>query len=78
MESNWRFNIWEDGLSFTPVLLDARVPFSPIVRLVKYETIPDFAVFIRELAPFMGTWTIDALLAKLEPNFPYGYEVEPD
>lgn len=78
MESNWRFNIWEDGLSFDEVELDARVVGIPNVRLIKFPPIPDFAVFIKGPIPPTGIWTIDAVLTKFEPNFPYGYLVEPD
>lgn len=78
MESDWRFNVWEDGLWGGDVRLSARTPIATNVRLIKSDSIPDFAVFIKGPVPPTGIWTVDAVLIKLAPNFPYGYPVEPD
>lgn len=84
MESDWRFNVWEQGMSFYyagfsyyPIRLLARSLDNPFVWIGEAinpgDNVPTFMV------PFGGSQLeYSGSLSRLAPNFPYGYDVEPD
>lgn len=80
MESRWRRNVWEFGLSMSF--------YGKIARLVGQPgiAITDGATFAPEIAatvysPLLdGQWASYSPVLKIDPaaNFPYGFIVEPD
>lgn len=80
MESKWRLNVWEQGLSDSPIRLMARYndPFgSDEYFVTQGSPAGPCLVFSR---PDMAVWVVAATIAPppSHPNFPWGWDVEPD
>lgn len=84
MESNWRFNVWEQSPDIINVgvktLLLARVVEFPIEGLwiangIDRDHIPAYLP-----NPFTGQLSFSGTIGRPlgNPHFPYGIEVEPD
>lgn len=80
MESNWRYNVWEQGMSYSDWELSARIPDSMFgaVYVVKRNRTPKrvwyYLYFPGSLPDLLGS----TLWTPADGNFPYGNVVDPD
>lgn len=80
MESKWRFNVYDLGLSLGTVRLAARLLDDPTVVLAATTATDGRWIKLREsLSPNFGWQPFTfGFPDPSTPNFPYGFEVEPD
>jgi hypothetical protein len=81
LESNWRWNVWDFGLSPIPERLAARFVDDPNTAMGAREKPGDptmHAWYNRSVVT--GFWSDMGYRLKANPgkNFPYGWAVEPD
>jgi len=80
VESEWRNNVWRIGLQHTGIGLAARlVGQGSTAYLTDEEDAPGFHV-VYQLSPFSGRWEDVGSVFSFpgNPNFPYGWTVDPD
>ena len=80
MESNWRFNVWELGMSHSTIRLMARlVGMVPDSYLIPGNSPPAGRHWYVRYSVFAEEWVIAGSVADVTPgNFPYGNDVDPD
>lgn len=78
MESNWRFNVWDQGLSMADIRLAAREIADPNVWVVGWNFAPGGATGLIGINPFSGAWEFHFPFQFHTGSFPFGIPVEPD
>jgi len=78
VESNWRFNVWDQGMVYGGISLAARLLGVPGAFVVKWDFAPGGAACYIGINPFSGTWGLVGPFVFLSGRFPFGEVVEPD
>jgi len=78
LESNWRWNVAEQGLSHSDIRLLARVVGSAFLWVGGFTTASNGFFGTIETNPFSGQWGWNPLVLTTGDRFPFGVDVEPD
>lgn len=79
MESNWRWNVWETGLSLSGVRLYARyVGDPPVFGLVDIWPATGRPAIVAQFAPEQVPIFWEEFVPPGDMRFPWGQNVEPD
>lgn len=78
MESNWRWNVAEQGFANGPFRLMARYVGDPNLWVAGFSFAPNGMIGLIGENPFTGEWSWQPFMNLIGDRFPFGWEVEPD